>query len=335
MSSKESAQWLSAHLYYNEPWESFLTDAVLPYLNTTLQTGIAQKYFFIRYWERGPHLRLRLLGRPDTLREVLYPNLCEHFGSYFERLPSERTEPEYPPQLPDDFKWHPNNSIQFIAYQPEWERYGGAVGVAIAEETFFHSSRIVLANIAPRAKNWEYDDALGLAIKLHLCAVHGWGMQRAEARSFFQFFFYNWLPRAFRHPDTGDHRERETRERDTLAAFAAAFDQQRAVLIDYHEQLWGALLAGSTFEEPLLNDWIEHQRELAQTLRYALQDQRFVRRPLHYQFYNTGDAVLSPLEKQCWMQYADYLHLTNNRLGVLNRDEGYLAYLMMRSMENS
>ena len=35
------------------------------------------------------------------------------------------------------------------------------------------------------------------------------------------------------------------------------------------------------------------------------------------------------------MQYADYLHLTNNRLGVLNRDEGYLAYLMMRSMENS
>ncbi|MEL6639481.1 MAG: hypothetical protein AAFR05_22235 [Bacteroidota bacterium] len=132
-----------------------------------------------------------------------------------------------------------------------------------------------------------------------------------------------------------DHRERETRERDTLAAFAAAFDQQRAVLIDYHEQLWGALLAGSTFEEPLLNDWIEHQRELAQTLRYALQDQRFVRRPLHYQFYNTGDAVLSPLEKQCWMQYADYLHLTNNRLGVLNRDEGYLAYLMMRSMENS
>jgi len=35
-----------------------------------------------------------------------------------------------------------------------------------------------------------------------------------------------------------------------------------------------------------------------------------------------------------WSIYADYLHLTNNRLGILNRDEPFLSYLITRSLKN-
>ncbi len=334
MSKKESCQWLSAYLYYNEPWESFLVDAVLPYVKTTLQTGIAHKYFFIRYWERGPHLRLRLCGEPALLQEVLRPNLIEHFGSYFERLPSPRTEPEYPPRLPDEFKWYPNNSIQFIEYQPEWERYGGEAGLELAEETFFQSSQIVLENIAQRVGAWTYDDALGLAIKLHLSMAFGLGMKQEEAQAFFQFYFYNWLPRAFRRSDQRDNRrDRESQERETLQAFAESYDQQKEVLVAYHRELWQALEQGVELEEKILEEWMSYHQQLAENLLNSLLEKRFQNRPLHYQFNNTAKTIVPALEKQRWMQYADFLHLTNNRLGVLNRDEGYLAYLIMKSME--
>lgn len=34
-----------------------------------------------------------------------------------------------------------------------------------------------------------------------------------------------------------------------------------------------------------------------------------------------------------WLIYDSYVHMTNNRSGVLNRDEGYLGYLMAKSVE--
>ena len=43
-----TSKWLSAYLYYNEPWETFLVEAVEPYVKTVMQTGIAEQYFFIR-----------------------------------------------------------------------------------------------------------------------------------------------------------------------------------------------------------------------------------------------------------------------------------------------
>ena len=111
--------FLSAHLYYNEPWETFLTEAVAPYVETVLKTGIAESYFFIRYWERGPHIRLRFKGEASVLEEVLKPNLIEHFATYFKEHPASRTEPEYPENYPKEYYWLPNNSIQFESYERE------------------------------------------------------------------------------------------------------------------------------------------------------------------------------------------------------------------------
>ena len=76
--------WLSVHLFYNEPWEEFLQKAVEPYVNTAIQTGIATQYFFIRYWERGPHIRLRLKGDVEMINTILKVIQIQQIRSFFD-----------------------------------------------------------------------------------------------------------------------------------------------------------------------------------------------------------------------------------------------------------
>jgi Lantibiotic biosynthesis dehydratase C-term len=168
MTQENSSSWLVAYLYYDEPWERLLTEAVLPYAEIVAQTGIAESWFFVRYWERGPHIRLRFKAEADVIEKMLRSNLEEHFLNYFESVPSFRIDPSYPPRIPDAYKWLPNNSVQYDVYLPELERYGGVNGMALAEQQFALSSKIVLKSIEALGQQWSYDDALGTGIKLHL-----------------------------------------------------------------------------------------------------------------------------------------------------------------------
>ena len=48
-------------------------EAIAPYVKTVLQTRIAQQYFFIRYWDRGPHIRLRFKAEKHVIDQLLQP----------------------------------------------------------------------------------------------------------------------------------------------------------------------------------------------------------------------------------------------------------------------
>lgn len=330
MPNNQKYRCLAVYLYYNEPWESFLSEAVFPYIKTTLKTGIATHYFFIRYWEKGPHIRLRFFGEPSMLEEVLQPNLTEHFQTYFDSKPSHRKEPHYTDDVPEHVRWAPNNSIEFVAYQPEWKRYGGPRGLAMAEQHFQSSSQVVLQMISSRAKSWTYEDALGTAIKLHLGFAQAVGMSTREARSFFHFFFYNWLPRSVQRPDPDN-----AALLGNLEAFETAYATQRSSLVPFHRQLWDALQEKQTFDEAAFNRWISANQELHRQF-VALQTKGVLEpRPRTYQYnFWPESTAKSPEDRERWMHFADYLHMTNNRLGILNRDEGYLGFLMMRCMES-
>ena len=67
--------WLSAYLYYHEPWETFITKAVSPFIDKMLEKHLVKRFFFIRYWEKGPHIRLRFQGNKQTIEEKIKPNL--------------------------------------------------------------------------------------------------------------------------------------------------------------------------------------------------------------------------------------------------------------------
>jgi len=112
MNSIPTSKWLATHIHYNEPWEEFLVNAVLPYTKTVMQTGIAECFYYERSWKRGPHIRLYIKGNETVVNTLLQPNMVEHFEYHFNQSPSLLTPPSYPDNFPDKYKWLPNNSLQ-------------------------------------------------------------------------------------------------------------------------------------------------------------------------------------------------------------------------------
>jgi thiopeptide-type bacteriocin biosynthesis protein len=334
MSKGQNKSWLAAHLYYNEPWEEFLTKAVEPYVASVMRAGVVDQYFFIRYWDRGPHIRLRFNGDTDIIEQLFRPNLLEHFENYFQDKPSKRTNPSYPNNFPEEFKWLPNNSVQFFNYEPEFGRYGGPIGVQIAEAHFQISSEVALNCIKEKSFKWTYDDALGAAIKLHLSFAFTMGLDLKSAVSFFRMIFYNWLPRSFRFYTKGlSKKDYHKLSHETIDSFSKAFEMQKGALLPFHQFLWEGLEAGNEFEDENLNDWITKNRVIKDKLETASENNRLTSRETTFQLPSEATPIISPEQELLWNIFADYLHLTNNRLGISNKDEGYLGFLIMKSLK--
>ncbi|WP_079143479.1 lantibiotic dehydratase [Streptomyces luteocolor] len=86
------------------------------------------RWFFIRYADPDPHLRLRLHGDPALLNGVVLPRLHELAG-----------------QLAADGL---ARGLRLDSYAPETERYGGPALLGAAEEVFHADSRLVVERLA-------------------------------------------------------------------------------------------------------------------------------------------------------------------------------------------
>jgi len=297
-----NAIWRSYHLFRAEPWEEFLGAGVRPLVDELagdgLSDGLIQGFFFIRYWERGPHIRLRLktAHRKDVDRRV-----HAHFADYFARIPSRRTN-----SGADD--WLPNDTVQEIAYEPETVRYGGPARLPIAERQFEASSRAVFGVIG-EGRDWSYDRALGAAIQLHLMFAHAFGFELEALKRFFAETADQLM--SWENPMVQWRDDPKT----VLPHFAEAFSRQREALVRAHAVVWSGLAEGGEFDQEWANRWVRDMREIAARLTAT----RGAGEPL---VNFTERAVLRSL-----------IHMTNNRLGVRNRDEAYLAYVMKRALE--
>ena len=268
-------RWLSAYLVREEPLHELLRDAVRPFVARAEAEGLIDRFFFIRYRERGSHVRLRLRATSPALRD----SLERHFGDYMTAHPSPPRALQFDDPLPLD-------SVQYVAYEREIERYGGPELIEVAERQFEASSRAVLA--LP-GDDWTYDRALSAAMWMHLTFAIAAPMSRAEAAAFFEAAIG-----ALAHWHHVDRR-------DLLAAFDERFDQQLAAGV---ANLW-ELLQGD-IDIDWLREWREAMRPILAAVRARAAE------PLPILF--------------------SYMHMTNNRLGVANRDEAWLAYLLSRSL---
>jgi hypothetical protein len=327
---RSQISWLAAYLYYAEPWETFLCDAVLPFVENMKQQQLADQFFFIRYWEKGPHIRLRLKGKNADLEKYVKPALVKHFTSYFQTYPSSRVEPAWVSSLPDVQQWLPNNSIHFVTYEPETDRYGGKQGIAIAEKQFQASSEAVL-NILQEKGKWEYSQALGVAIQLHLGFAAAAGMNLPEAKFFFSKVFENWLPKAFvAYPKPTSPNELQTRRNEILQAFHHTYQMQKPVLLPLFQTIWTALNNREEFEQAWFTTWLHHMQSIGRELR-QVQMQGKLLTPPNYPVLSQQLCSFEQLQR--WAIYDSYVHMTNNRLGILNHDEGFVGYLLSKGLE--
>jgi len=123
------SDWLYAKLYSGTAGgDRVLRDEIAPLARWAIETGSAKSWFFIRYGDPLWHLRVRFRGEPDRLRQELLPRL----EGVFARLLASGTA------------W----KAQIDTYEREMERYGGAAGMELSEELFFHDSEAVVGLLA-------------------------------------------------------------------------------------------------------------------------------------------------------------------------------------------
>ena len=56
-----NSDWISLHIHRRGGMDHLLMGGVSPLIEHLRREGVLARWFFLRYWDGGPHLRLRLL----------------------------------------------------------------------------------------------------------------------------------------------------------------------------------------------------------------------------------------------------------------------------------
>jgi thiopeptide-type bacteriocin biosynthesis protein len=119
------SEWLYAKIYCGQATaDRVLREAVAPLVREAIANGDAHHWFFIRYRDPDPHLRVRLSGDPARLLTNVLPALQRALAPLVE-LGAVR-------------------KLVLDTYVREIERYGGPHGIELVEQVFWHDSDAVL-----------------------------------------------------------------------------------------------------------------------------------------------------------------------------------------------
>ncbi|AUG76447.1 hypothetical protein CFP65_1558 [Kitasatospora sp. MMS16-BH015] len=120
------SRWLYAKLYCSTVRQDEVLSRELPELLAALPPEV-DRWFFLRYLDPAPHLRLRFHGDPAALNSRLLPAL----SAWAERLAATGVI----------------ERLVLDSYEPELERYGGPAAIAAAERAFAADSRSCLTQL--------------------------------------------------------------------------------------------------------------------------------------------------------------------------------------------
>ncbi len=127
------SSWIYAKVYLGKIIaNTVLLDAFAPLIAELKATGAIDRWFFVRYADPAFHVRLRFHAVSDQAAEHVRAELSSLANGLLDRGIVDR--------------------ITFDTYQPEYERYGDAEGLAAMESLFTIDSDRVLATLQPAAR---------------------------------------------------------------------------------------------------------------------------------------------------------------------------------------
>ncbi|MFF2545351.1 thiopeptide-type bacteriocin biosynthesis protein [Kitasatospora sp. NPDC058063] len=288
--------WHSLHLALPLPAreaDAFLTEDLAP-----LMDGLAgTDWFFIRYGEGGPHLRIRHRG-PGPAPASLAADLT--------RLATRRTAPDGP--FADG-----HGTVTEVPYEPETERYGGADLLPIAEEVFTHSTRAAVG--ALHALGAAPEKRLQLALDLAHTTAYALGHDELAASRWLRRHAaaWRWVTEFRPLPGAAVHTRVNT-----------VFARQRETLARRARELRAALDAGTA--TPWLGDWAARVAEAAARMRAAVSAAPAVAAA------HPAPAEAAEAEDRLEWIWASQLHMLFNRLGVGPDEERAVCRLAARTL---
>lgn len=283
--------WLSAHLFYAGDRNILLKHLVIPLLESTGTTA-----FFIRYWEGGPHIRLRLQVKKEAL-ENLETLLDKHSQAFYRQHPSQRGDARY-----SNMTLQPNDTLQYVAYEPETDRYGHAQCMYLAEQQFVASSRFVLQQINTMAV-WNGSIALLHTLRMNIALLYTLQEEKETVLDICRQFIRAWLPMLYNRSKDTHIQEIHYREQ-----FQQRYNKLAPELDQFAGSLWNSIEAGRN--ESILQQFIDSNHEVFSG----------------YKTFRFNREKLSSIT-------GSFLHMGHNRLGISNLDEAYIMFLTLKCME--
>lgn len=294
--------WLSLHIFYHSNRFELLKYSVLPLLAELQSKKLIQLFFFIHYGEGGRHIRLRVLPTDPTSKSFLKDKMVETIFYYIEKKPSKRDE-----SYIDDGSLIADNSILEIDYTPELERYGGIYFMPSVEQFFFFSSSYVLDHIDDVISN-GYTGSLTLSLKMNLLLIKYLRLDIDDCILLYDGIMFDWLKSGnFLVNDSLITNKAET----LINKFDQSFKSQYEIL---HQLFETYFIQNSTadFDESE-NNWIKGVKWFKDEIENKI---ALIQTP-NFQYINPVIFILKSL-----------IHMNNNRLGLYNHDESFLAFVI-------
>ncbi|HEX6748770.1 MAG TPA: thiopeptide-type bacteriocin biosynthesis protein [Longimicrobium sp.] len=299
--------WLSAHLFvrgnvYGPPGDRVILEVVDPFVRHCLERGWIAGFFFIRYGELGPHVRLRMYGDPGVLAGEVSPALeawLQDAPAGLLAAPREEPTAVTRPSRAEALRW--------IAYEPEVERYGGDEGMMLAE-TLFRASSEACIELMRGAALADRSVRLGRALPALVVSLALFGGDARRAAE---------LARLHRDSFVGD--PEVGGDKGYAEVFDAGMAAQEATVRDRVEAFWTAAREGVPLPAPL-DGYLDGLAAHRARLRAAVEAGRLV----------LGGKRVETWDEACRGLLPSYGHMTCNRLGVTYREEGFLLHMIAR-----
>jgi thiopeptide-type bacteriocin biosynthesis protein len=313
----QERRWISAHLFYHDDLTYVLLGWVQPLVEELRSQQLLEAYFFIRYWQGGPHIRLRLLPMMGVSHEKIKACIEEQAQTFLRRKPStqvlnDQRYKEVTNHLEyleygkaEDVSLYPNNSLHYIPYVPEYEHYGGEDAMAVIEQQFAISSELVLDVLHRQDSALSQKTTQGLASLFLAMSIETREIEQLACMA--EEYYHAW-----------ERIPAPVQERFT-AQFARQYQQQRLKIHALLRHLWQGLQSDVPTDLPSLQIAAHWQTSL-QELKRGL-EQIEVQRPLSV---NDSYHTIPPktnIGLRC-------THMHNNRLGLLLLEEAYVLYML-------
>jgi len=299
--------WVGAHLYHHDDLDELLRVLVSPLVEELRAGGWVDDFFFVRYWQGGRHVRLRLRpsGKvdPRAIEDLVTRRATGFFAgcgagtavdpAAYARCAAWLVRHEFGPHGAPVEPLQPDNVLRLAPYVAEAARLGGPAGVAAFEPHFTDSSEVALAVLTDRADGRR---RLGRGVSAAVLAAAVFLGERAAMARFFDRCRRDWLAR-LDDPDGGARR---------VAGFEQRYQRQRETLRAATGRLLAQARRGTGEIDPLTAHWLDSVTTLRERLAEA------------------GVSTVTGLF-QC-------LHKHHNRLGIGAAEETYLFDLLHRTL---
>lgn len=175
MTTQTQRQWSAFHIFMHDAnkQDPFIQEWLIVKAKAIVAQKEAESWFFLRYWEGGPHLRIRFLNLKNEaqvlaqIQEGVKPYLADVALSAEEYYAGHHFDGE--PVDVANLDWHNDGEVVMYPYKPEYERYGGTNAIIVNEELFYASSQIAAAVI--NATAGKFEQRLQLSLKFMACSI--------------------------------------------------------------------------------------------------------------------------------------------------------------------